>query len=114
MPTATPPDMMKPAPRTICMVARVAMRALMPSLAITAPLKRPMSRQARRLIATGTAICPGIHAISTALRMPPKATTAPMERSKSPAARQKSMVQASIPTWETERERPIRFCTEKK
>src|SRR6476620_415491 len=75
------------------MVARVVMSALMPRRAMTKPLRSPTTPPARA---------------------PDMATTEPTERSKSPAARQKSMVQAMRPTVATERRRPLKLTQEGK
>ena len=52
--------------------------------------------------------------MTTAATTPAQASTEPTERSKLPEARQKSMVDETIPTVETASSKPWRFTTERK
>ncbi len=106
MERASPPATMNARPRTIWLMASVVINALMRPFAMTNPLKKPMRPPPTipRMIPNNTLL---VELITTAAVTPLKATMFSTERSKSPEARQKSIVQETIPTIETERPRPI-------
>src|SRR5687767_2034791 len=95
------------------MVANVVISALMPSCAMTKPLSNPTSAPERTPAAMPTS-AESAQLDTTAPTIPPIATTEPTDKSKSPAARQKSIVQEIIPTTVTDSSSPLRFTRLKK
>jgi len=91
----------------------VVIRALLLHFAMITPLKRPTMPPAATPASTPRATLP-VRSMTTAASTPEHATTEPTDRSKSPEARQNSMVQATMPMVETDSASPFMFAQERK
>src|SRR3954464_12016806 len=95
------------------MVASVVIRALIRSFATTHPLTNPETAPQPRPASTPIVMLPVLF-ITRAATTPAHATTELIDKSKPPAARQNSMVHATIPVIDTARASPFMFATERK
>ncbi len=95
------------------MVARVVIKALTRSLAITMPLISPTISPISNA-APMPSITLSVSRITIAATTPAQAITEPTDKSKCPDARQNSMVQAAMPTVEIARPSPRMFSGERK
>ena len=105
--------MMKPNPRTICIVASVAISALMRNREITTPLQSPTAPPTNTPANMPNKTLP-IALVTTAATTPAQATTEPTDKSKSPDAKQNSIVQPTMPICDTANAKPFTFTHEKK
>src|SRR5690606_18253633 len=88
-------------------------RALMPSLATTKPFTNPTAQPAASATAAPATTLP-VLAITVAAITPARAKVAPTDKSKSPEARQNSMVQLTMPMVHTASVTLMKFIAEKK
>src|SRR5438270_5757498 len=95
------------------MEASVVMRGLILHFATTVPLSKPTSAPEPSPAAIPKATLP-VWFITTVAITPAQASTEPTDRSKFPEAKQKSIVQETIPTLETASSNPCMFTFEKK
>ncbi len=107
-PTVRPPEMVKPKPRTICIVASVAISALMRNREIATPLQSPTTppidtpaNMPNRTLPTAL--------VTTAATTSEQATTEPTDKSKFPDAKQNSIVHPTMPICDTANAKPFTF-----
>ncbi|VVN42904.1 hypothetical protein PS682_05621 [Pseudomonas fluorescens] len=95
------------------MVAKVAINALMRSLAMTMPLISPTTRPMANAADTPSTTL-SVSRITIPATTPAQAITEPTDKSKCPEARQNNMVHAAMPTVEIARPSPRMFNGERK